>query len=74
MTGRSEVQEAQSAVRHPPSRTVRPRHVAWTAGAVGAAWLAVLMISLFSPDLVSGSEPGWPWPATGVPPVAADRT
>jgi hypothetical protein len=40
----------------PPSRTVRPGHVAWTAGAVGAIWLAVLLISLFSPDLVSGSE------------------
>jgi hypothetical protein len=41
---------------HPPSRTVTPGHVAWTAGAVGAIWLAVLVISLFSPDLVSGSE------------------
>jgi peptidoglycan/LPS O-acetylase OafA/YrhL len=40
----------------PPIRTVRPAHVAWTAGAVGAIWLAVLVISLFSPDLVSGSE------------------
>jgi hypothetical protein len=40
----------------PPSRTASPGHVAWTAGAVGAIWLAVLVISLFSPDLVSGSE------------------
>ena len=39
-----------------PSRTVRPGHLAWTAGAAGAIWLAVLVISLFSPDLVSGSE------------------
>ena len=38
------------------SRTVGPGHVAWTAGALGAIWLAVLVIGLFSPDLGFGSE------------------
>ena len=28
----------------------------WTAIGIGAIWVAVLLISLFSPDLVSGSE------------------
>jgi hypothetical protein len=28
----------------------------WTAMGIGGIWVAVLLISLFSPDLVSGSE------------------
>jgi hypothetical protein len=38
----------------------------WTAIGIGGIWVAVLLISLFAPDLVSGSEPGFgagsaPW-------------
>jgi hypothetical protein len=28
----------------------------WTAAGIGGIWLAVLLISLFAPDMVSGSE------------------
>ena len=28
----------------------------WTAAGVGGIWLAVVLISLFAPDMVSGSE------------------
>ncbi|HYK06202.1 MAG TPA: hypothetical protein VEW11_00395 [Gaiellaceae bacterium] len=30
--------------------------MSWTAAGIGGIWAAVLLISLFSPDLVSGSE------------------
>jgi len=45
----------QDDVRH-RAATADGSWMAWTAVGLGAIWLAVLLISLFAPDMVSGSE------------------
>ena len=53
--GATEIPVDDQADRASPA-TADGSWMLWTAAGIGGIWLAVLLISLFAPDLVSGSE------------------
>jgi hypothetical protein len=46
----------QAAPEDRPAATADPSWMLWTAIGIGGIWVAVLLLSLLAPDLVSGSE------------------
>src|SRR5215204_4251098 len=44
------------AIQDRRAATADPSWMLWTAIGIGGIWVGVLLISLFAPDLVSGSE------------------
>jgi magnesium-transporting ATPase (P-type) len=49
-------QNAHATPEDRQAASADPSWMLWTAIGIGGIWVAVLLISLFSPDLVSGSE------------------
>ena len=71
---RAVVANHDATPEHRRAATADPSWMLWTAIGVGGIWVAVLLLSLLAPDLVSGSEQdhlplaaftAWFWGAVG---------